>query len=233
MQTMHTILVVEDEPELNQMVRDFLTHRGYETIEARDGASALRTVFERAPDLVILDLNLPTLDGIDVARTIRAQTTTPVIMVTARGEEEDRLRGFEVGADDYVVKPFSLPELAMRVAAVLRRGTGGGQSADTPARIVVGDLVIDPDRRTVHVGDRPVHMTAAQFAILSRLAAHPGRVYTRLQLLESFQEDAFEGYERSIDVHIKNIRKLIEENPREPRRVVTVWGVGYRMEASP
>lgn len=226
---MQTILVVEDEPDLNQMIADFLTHKGYATIQAYDGSTAMRLLFQSPPDLVILDLNLPHIDGIDVARTITTQTNVPVIIATARGEEEDRLHGFEVGADDYVVKPFSLPELAMRVAAVLRRAHGTGQPDDDQL-ITVDDLVIDSDQYTVQVAGNSVHLTAAQFAILLHLARNPGRVYSRLQLLESFQQDSFEGYERTIDVHIKNIRKLIEADPRNPRRIVTVWGVGYRLE---
>jgi DNA-binding response OmpR family regulator len=226
---MQTILVVEDEPELNQMIADFLTHKGYTTTQAYDGSTALRLLFQSRPDLVVLDLNLPHVDGIDVARTITTQTSVPVIVATARGEEEDRLRGFEVGVDDYVVKPFSLPELAMRVAAVLRRSQGSARPA-AEHLVVVDDLVIDSDQHTVEVGGHPVHLTAAQFSILLHLARNPGRVYSRLQLLESFQQDSFEGYERTIDVHIKNIRKLIESDSRNPRRIVTVWGVGYRME---
>lgn len=226
---MQTILVVEDEPDLNQMITDFLAHKGYAAVQAYDGSTAMRLLFQSPPDLVILDLNLPQVDGIDVARTITTQTNVPVIIATARGEEEDRLHGFEVGADDYVVKPFSLPELAMRVAAVLRRAHGTGQPADAHL-ITVDDLVIDSEQYTVQVAGNLVHLTAAQFAILLHLARNPGRVYSRLQLLESFQQDSFEGYERTIDVHIKNIRKLIEADPRNPRRIVTVWGVGYRLE---
>jgi two-component system OmpR family response regulator len=217
------------------MICDYLSHQGHEATPAHDGTSALRLAFELKPDLVILDLNLPGLDGLDVARTITSQTNVPIIMTTARGEEEDRLAGFGVGADDYVVKPFSLPELAMRVTAVLRRVQAGGSSGSTKTGTVVqvGDITIDNDRHAVHRAGRRIDLTAAQFAILSRLASNPGRVYSRLQLLESFQPDAYEGYERSIDVHIKNIRKLIEDDPHAPRRIVTVWGVGYRMEEHP
>ncbi len=228
---MPTILVVEDEPDLNQMIADFLTHKGYIAIQSYDGSSALRLLFQTPPDLVILDLNLPHVDGLDVARTITTQTKVPVILATARGEEEDRLQGFDAGVDDYVVKPFSLPELAMRVAAVLRRSQTSDHPADTPV-ITVDDLVIDTEQYTVHVAGRSVHLTAVQFTLLLHLARNPGRVYSRLQLLESFQQDSFEGYERTIDVHIKNIRKLIESDPTKPRRIVTVWGVGYRMERS-
>lgn len=231
---MATILVVEDEAELNTIVCDYLGHRGYTTVGVMDGATALRKVFESTPDLVLLDLNLPGLDGLDVARTIRSQSGIPVIVTTARSDEEDRLAGFETGIDDYVVKPFSLPELAMRVAAVLRRtGNAGSHEGRRDGTIVAGDLIVDGERRVVVVGDREVHPTAAQFAVIQTLARSPGRVYTRLQLLESFQADAYEGYERTIDVHIKNLRKLIETNPRKPTRIVTVWGVGYRLESNP
>ena len=227
---MSTVLVVEDERDLNEMICDFLTHHGYETVAAFDGPGAIRMVFERQPDIVVLDLNLPHLDGIDVAKTITTQTSVPIIITTARGEEEDRLSGFSAGVDDYLVKPFSLPELAMRIAAILRRSSGPTAPETREPTVVAGDLVIDPQRRTVHVSGRSVSLTAAQFAILLRLAGNPGRVYSRLQLLESFQEDAFEGYERSIDVHIKNLRKQIEDDPRRPQRIVTVWGVGYRLQ---
>lgn len=232
---MARVLVVEDETQLNQMICDYLTHQGHETTPAYDGTTALRLTFELKPDIVVLDLNLPGLDGLDVARTITSQTDAPIIMTTARGEEEDRLEGFGVGADDYVVKPFSLPELAMRVAAVLRRSRRdvSAESPGSVALVVVGDLTIDTDRHAVHKAGRRIDLTAAQFAILLRLASNPGRVYSRLQLLESFQPDAYEGYARSIDVHIKNIRKLIEDDPHAPRRIVTVWGVGYRMEENP
>lgn len=226
---MPTVLVVEDEAELNQMICDYLTSRGHETIEARDGAEAVRLVFERRPDIMLLDLNLPVLDGLNVARTIRAQTNTPIIMATARGDEEDRIDGFETGADDYVVKPFSLPELALRIDAILRRSAAAVPAEPEP-EIVAGDLRMNTETRRVFAGGHEVELTAAQFAILRRLAEAPGRVFSRMQLLECMQADPYEGYERTIDVHIKNIRKAIEENPHEPLRIVTVRGVGYRLE---
>lgn len=223
------ILVVEDERELATMMRDYLTARGYETRAVFDGATALKEVFSDPPRLVVLDLNLPGLDGIEVARTIRSQTEIPIIVASARGEEEDRLNGFDVGVDDYVVKPVSLPELTARIAAVLRR-TGATTTAQDEEIVRVGDLVVDREKRRVTVGERTAQLTAAQFAVLERLASAPGRVFTRMQLLESFQSDPFEGYERTIDVHIKNIRKQIEDDPRRPRRLTTEWGVGYRLE---
>lgn len=223
------ILIVEDERELATMMTDYLTARGFRARAVFDGAAALKEVFSDPPRLVVLDLNLPGLDGIEVARTIRSQTGIPILIASARGEEEDRLDGFEVGADDYVVKPVSLPELVARITAILRRTQMDADHGDPPA-IRLGNLVIDPGRRRVMVGDRPAHLTAAQFSVLERLASAPGRVFTRMQLLESFQADPYEGYERTIDVHIKNIRKQIEEDPRHPRLLTTEWGIGYRLE---
>ena len=227
------VLIVEDEPELNAMIRDFLAARGYAAESVFDGTAAVRRVFEDPPDIVILDLNLPGLAGLDVARTVTTQTDIPIIITTARGEEEDRLGGFEAGVDDYLVKPFSLAELAMRIQAVLRRGSATGRPAAGVAAMTqtirVGELRLDADRHEVFVGERPVRLTAVQFAILERMARSPGRVFSRLQLLESFQAHAFEGYERTIDVHIKNIRKQLERDPRRPQRIVTVRGVGYRL----
>ncbi|MFW5689308.1 MAG: response regulator [Spirochaetota bacterium] len=230
---MATVLVVEDEAELNRMIRDYLESRGLQTLEALDGAAAVRMVFENKPDIVLLDLNLPLLDGMDVARTIRSQSDVPVIVATARGEEEDRIDGFEAGADDYVVKPFSLPELALRIEAVLRRTStrgGGGEPGSGGDEIVAGDLRIDRGRRRVLVHGKPVELTGAQFAILSRLAESPGRVFTRMQLLESFQSDPYEGYERTIDVHIRNIRRALGGAASDGRLIATVRGVGYRLE---
>lgn len=237
---MASILIVEDETDLNEMIADFLRAQGHAPRQAFDGATAIQSVFQESPDLLILDLNLPGLAGLDVARTVTARTDIPIIIVSARGEEEDRLAGFSAGVDDYLVKPFSLPELAMRVTAVLRRtekrdrsgSDRGDGAAILPSIRTVGALTIDVERRIVTVDGVAVELTAAQFEILNTLAAQPGRVYTRLQLLESFQDHAFEGYERTVDVHIGKIRKQIEVDARNPRRLVTVWGVGYRLEES-
>ncbi len=227
------VLIVEDEAELNAMICDFLASRGFETVSVYDGPSAVRSVFADPPDIVVLDLNLPGLAGLDVARTIVSQTAIPVVVTTARGEEEDRLAGFLSGADDYLVKPFSLPELALRIQAVLRRTEGAvrreGQ-APSGRTLRVADLRIDPDRREVYVDDRSVELTALQFDLLYLLASAPGRVFTRARMLEAVQGERFEGYERTIDVHVKNIRKRIEADPKRPRRIVTVRGVGYRLE---
>jgi len=226
MKAMARILVVEDEVELNEMVCDFLASQGHEASGATDGAEALKRFFEVPPELVVLDLNLPTVDGLSVARTIRTQSEVPVIVISARGEEEDRIDGFRSGVDDYVVKPLSLPELALRIEAILRRRNG----AHSGTRLVVGDLVVDAEERQVSIAGRAVPLTLAQFEILRTLAGAPRRVFTRLQLLQSYQPNAFAGYERTIDVHVKNLRKLIETDPSQPRRIVTVRGVGYRME---
>jgi DNA-binding response OmpR family regulator len=226
------VLVVEDEPELNAMIRDYLASRGFEPVCVHDGAAAVRAVFEDPPDIVVLDLNLPGLAGLDVARTIASQTSVPIIVATARGEEDDRLEGFRAGVDDYLVKPFSLPELALRISAILRRTDRSVREAGpSSARTIrVGDLRIDPDRREVYVGERRAELTAVQFELLRRIARVPGRVFTRGELLESVHGDAVEGYERTIDVHVKNIRKQIEVDPRHPTRLVTVHGIGYRLE---
>lgn len=226
------ILIVEDEHDLRTMVSDYLSSKGYIPLTAADGATALRVTFEAHPDLIILDLNLPSLDGLDVARTIRSQTDIPIIVASARGAEDERISGFESGVDDYVVKPYSLPELVLRIQAVLRRRVASEQGPDATGQepVSAGDLVIDPATRKVTVAGKDVDLTGAQFSILMRLARAPGRVFTRQQLLESFQEHAWEGYERTIDVHIKNIRKAIEADPRAPVRLKTVWGVGYRLD---
>ncbi len=231
---MADILIVEDEVELNHMVGDYLKRAGHTTRHAYDGSGAVKEVFQNPPDLIVLDLNLPGLAGLDVARTVTDQTEIPVIVISARGEEEDRLAGFSAGVDDYMVKPFSLPELQMRIAAVLRR-SAEKRELDSSAAIrrttyVVGEMIVDEDRRAVTIDGKQVELTAAQFAILVAMARSPGRVFTRLQLLETFQDHAFEGYERTVDVHIGKIRKQIERDTSSPRRLRTVWGVGYRLE---
>lgn len=218
------------------MIRDYLTAHGFATESVFDGAAAVRSVFQNPPDIVVLDLNLPRLSGLDVARTITSQSKVPIIVTTARGEEDDRLEGFLSGVDDYLVKPVSLPELVLRITAILRR-TNRTAELDPAVRdeapIRVADLRLDPARHELFLGERPVELTAVQFAILERLARSPGRVFTRIQLLQSFQDRAFDGYERTIDVHIKNIRKKIEDDPRHPKRIVTVHGVGYRLDDRP
>jgi two-component system alkaline phosphatase synthesis response regulator PhoP len=193
---------------------------------AEEGQMALTVFRHEKPALVILDLGLPGIDGLDVARTLRRDSNVPMIMLTARVDEADKLIGLELGADDYVTKPFSPRELVARVRAVLRRA--GSEREQAPLPIVSGDVKIDLERRLVTVGGQTVELTPTEFDLLVVLARHPGRVFTRLELLDRVQGYAFEGYERTVDAHIKNLRQKIEPDPREPRYVQTVYGVGYR-----
>jgi DNA-binding response OmpR family regulator len=226
-----TILVVEDEPRIVELVRDYLVHGGFTVLVASDGKEALRTARTGRPDLVILDLGLPALDGLDVARALRREGEVPIIMLTARTEESDKLVGLELGADDYMTKPFSPKELVARVRAVLRRAEGLRSPTDV---IRVGsDVEMDVPRMEAEFGGRRVDLTKTEFQLLATMARQPGRVFTRAQLLDAVRGVAFESYERAIDVHVKNIRKKIEPNPRSPRYVLTVFGVGYRFAEPP
>jgi len=222
-----TVLIVDDEPEIIRLVRDYLERAGFEVMTATTGAAALREFTRRAPDLVILDLTLPETDGLDVARAIRRAGDVPIIMLTARSEEADRVAGLELGADDYVTKPFSARELVARVRAVMRRA----QIAATRDDIVrVGEsMVLDAPRMHVQVDGREVALTATEFQLLLYMARQPGRVFTRAQLLDAVHGVAIESYERAIDAHVKNIRHKIESDPRAPRHLQTVFGVGYRL----
>ena len=226
---MNTILVVDDESKIVRLVRDYLQNAGFRVVTAADGKTALAQFRYEQPDLVVLDLNLPGVDGLEVARAIRqAQTTqrkTPIIMLTARVEEADRISGLELGADDYVTKPFSPRELVARIRAVLRRVQ---DSDPTSALLRAGDLAIDLEKRTVALGGQAIDLTTTEFDLLLILDRSPGRVFSRMELLDRVQGEAFEGYDRTIDVHIKNLRKKIESDPREPRHILTVYGAGYR-----
>src|SRR4029077_1348993 len=226
-----TILVVDDEPRIVQLVRDYLEHGGFTVLTASDGPAALRTARTGRPDLVVLDLGLPGLDGLDVARSLRRDGEVPIIMLTARTDESDRIVGLELGADDYLTKPFSPKELVARVRAVLRRAEGMRSPSDM---IRVGtDVELDVSRMEVRIGGRRVDLTKTEFQLLATMARQPGRVFTRTQLLDAVRGVAFESYERAIDAHIKNIRKKIEQDPRAPRYVLTVFGVGYRFAEPP
>ena len=226
-----TILVVDDEPRIVQLVRDYLEHGGFTVLVASDGAAALRTARTGRPDLVILDLGLPGLDGLDVARALRRDGEVPIIMLTARTEESDKLVGLELGADDYLTKPFSPKELVARVRAVLRRAEGLHSPTDV---IRVGsDVELDVPRMDARFGGRRVDLTKTEFHLLSTMARQPGRVFTRAQLLDAVSGVAFESYERAIDAHIKNLRKKVEPDPRKPRYLLTVFGVGYRFAEPP
>jgi DNA-binding response OmpR family regulator len=221
-----TVLVVEDEMKIARVVRDYLADAGFDVIVASSGEAALASARGSKPDLVVLDLGLPGVDGLDVARELRGSSRVPIVMLTARGEETDRIVGLELGADDYVVKPFSPKELVARVRAVLRRSSTAEMLREDPIR--VADLEIDPQRMRVTVGGRPVELTPTEFQLLATLTREPGRVFTRGQLLDAIHGVAIESYERAIDAHVKNIRKKLEPEPGNPRYVLTVHGVGYR-----
>jgi DNA-binding response OmpR family regulator len=224
--TVKTVLVVDDEPQIVQLVRDYLEHGGFAVLTAADGTAALAAARVRRPDLVILDLGLPGIDGLDVTRALRRDGTVPIIMLTARDDESDKLVGLELGADDYVVKPFSPKELVARVRAVLRRAEGLRTDTDV---IRVGDEVeLDLQRMEATIGGRRVDLTPTEFQLLVTLARQPGRVFTRAQLLDALHGVAFESYERAIDAHVKNLRRKIEPDPRAPRYLLTAFGVGYR-----
>jgi two-component system alkaline phosphatase synthesis response regulator PhoP len=224
---MKTILVVDDEPKIVQLARDYLEHAGLTVLAAGEGRAALATARSAQPDLVILDLGLPGMDGLDVARALRKESNVPIIMLTARGEETDKLIGLELGADDYITKPFSPKELVARVRAVLRRLDASLANASSDI-IRAADVILDVPRMQVTVGEQPVAVTPTEFELLATLARQPGRIFTRAQLLDAIHGVAFESYERAIDAHIKNIRRKIEPNPREPRYILMVYGVGYR-----
>jgi len=223
---MPTVLVVDDEPKIVQLARDYLEHAGFAVLTAGDGASALQAARVRAPDLIVLDLGLPGLDGLEVMRSIRASASTPIVVLTARDTELDKLLGLELGADDYVTKPFSPRELVARVRAVLRRSE---RAIEPREHLEVGELVLDLPRLRTTVAGRVVDLTATEFQILGTLAREPGRVFTRSQLLDAVHGVAFDSYERAIDAHIKNIRRKIEADPARPRFIQTVYGVGYRV----
>ncbi len=222
---MKTILVVDDEPKIATLARDYLEHAGFAVLTAADGPSAVTTFRQRRPDLVVLDLGLPGLDGLDVTRELRRDSSIPIIMLTARDDELDKLLGLELGADDYLTKPFSPRELVARVRAVLRRADRPPEVAET---IHAGDVVLDLPRMRVEVAGTPVDLTPTEFQLLATLAARAGRIFTRAQLLDALHGVAFETYERAIDSHIKNLRRKLEPDPRRPRYVLTVYGVGYR-----
>jgi len=228
--THQTILVVDDEPHIVEVVRDYLKQAGYRVLTASDGQTALTLARHERPDLVVLDLMLPGgIDGLDVCRRLRqepALAETPIIMLTARVEEMDRIIGLELGADDYVTKPFSPREVVARVRAVLRRAKKDGPPSST---VRVGEMVVDLANRGVTVAGQPVSLTPTEFDLLAVLARNPGRPFTRAQLMDMVYDVAYAGYDRAIDSHIKNLRRKIEPDPREPRYVLTVYGVGYKM----
>jgi two-component system, OmpR family, alkaline phosphatase synthesis response regulator PhoP len=224
---MKTVLIVDDEAKILRLARDYLEHAGFAVSTADAGKAALATARGAKPDLIVLDLGLPDLDGLDVIRALRKESNVPIIVLTARGDESDKLVGLELGADDYLTKPFSPKELVARVRAVLRR-TENALSGPSSEVIRTAELTLDVPRMRVTLGQRPIELTPTEFQLLTALARQPGRIFTRAQLLDAVRGVAFESYERAIDAHVKNIRRKLEPNPREPRYVLTVYGVGYK-----
>jgi len=220
-----TILVVDDEAKLRDMIRVYLEQEGYRVVEAGHGREALYVARHEKPDLIILDLMMPEMGGYEFMRAFSKEAATPVIMLTAKVEDEDKVLGLELGADDYVSKPFNVRELIARVRAVLRRSQ---KAAIEPDMLRAADIVLDRAGRTVTVGQRAIDLTPSEFAILATLMAAPGQVFARLDLLDRVSGEAYEGYERTIDVHIRNLRSKIEPDSKNPTYIETVYGMGYR-----
>ncbi len=220
------ILVVDDERKIVKLVKAYLEQAGFRVVTAYDGQEALTIFRHERPHLVVLDLMLPRIDGLDVARIMRRESNVPIIMLTARVEETDRLIGLELGADDYITKPFSPREVVARVRAVLRRTQGAEPAA--PDIITAGDLVIDLTRHTVTRAGKPVELTPTEFNVLAVLAREPGRAFTRAQLMDLALGETYVAYERTIDAHIKNLRAKLNDDPKHPTYIETVYGVGYR-----
>src|ERR1700722_13462828 len=225
-----TVLVVEDERKLRDFIRSYLERAGFTVLSTGSGAEAITMAADAAPDLVVLDLGLPDVSGETVASELRAMSAVPIVMLTARAAEEDRIRGLELGADDYVTKPFSPRELVLRVQAILRRG--GAAPAQGVASYGGGALVIDEPRRAVTVRGEQVGLTPTEWGVLVALATVPGRVYSRFELINRVRGYEFEGYERTVDSHVKNLRRKIESDPAQPQIVQTVLGGGYRLGMS-
>jgi DNA-binding response OmpR family regulator len=223
---MKKILVVDDEQKIVEIIKAYLERDGFQTLTAFDGKTAVDLALNQHPDLVILDLMLPEISGWDVCRRLRKESEVPIIMLTARDEVTDKIIGLEMGADDYVTKPFDPKELVSRVRAVLRRT----ESKVKTKNINIAGLSIDVEKRQVHIDELAVELTPNEFELLRIMAKNPGQVFSRMQLLDKVQGDAYEGYERTIDSHIKNLRKKIEVDPEHPRYIITVYGVGYKLE---
>lgn len=222
------ILVVDDADSLRNMIRDYLVQEGFRVITAGNGREALFVARSEKPDLIILDLMMPEMGGYEFIRAHAREASTPTIILTAKLEENDKVLGLELGADDYVTKPFSMRELTARVRAVLRRA---GKTADESDILRAGDITLDRNGRLCQVGERYVDLTPSEFDLLSTLMATPGRAFSRMELLDRLQGDAYEGYERTIDVHVRNLRTKIEGDPKRPAYIETVYGIGYRFAA--
>jgi len=224
------VLVVDDEPMVRDVLARYLEQEGFAVSTAADGQEALSAFEAEHPDLVLLDLMLPRIDGLEVFQRMRSGATTPVIMLTAKGEEADRVVGLELGADDYVTKPFSPREVVARVRAVLRRSTERPSIDDVPRTLTFGDLVIDGGRREARLRDEPVKLTRKEFDLLYHLASQPGVTFSRTRLLEEVWDFAWDGDAATVTVHVRRLREKIEDDPSDPARLITVWGVGYRFE---
>jgi DNA-binding response OmpR family regulator len=221
----HKILVVDDDKELRNLVRSYLVEEGFQVVTAGDGRQALFVARQEVPDLIILDLMMPEMGGYEFMRVFGKEADVPTIVLTAKLEENDKVLGLELGADDYVTKPFSLRELTARVRAVLRRASKAPAEAEV---LRAADITLDVTGRVTTVGEERVDLTPSEFALLATLMSMPGRTFSRLELLEHLQDSAYEGYERTIDVHIRRLRTKIEADPRNPRYIETVFGFGYR-----
>jgi two-component system alkaline phosphatase synthesis response regulator PhoP len=222
---MKHILVVDDEPRIAEIARDYLERAGFTVTTVGNGADALTIARAKRPDLIVLDLGLPRVDGLDVTRTLRKQSNVPIIMLTARVDESDKLIGLELGADDYITKPFSPKELVARVRAVFRRIDAAPERGDV---VRAGEVTLDKARMRVTVGTHAVDVTATEFELLATLARQPGRVFTRAQLLDAIRGVEVDSFDRAIDAHVKNLRRKLEPDPKHPRYVLTVHGVGYK-----
>jgi two-component system alkaline phosphatase synthesis response regulator PhoP len=222
---MKEILVVDDEPRIAEICRDYLKRAGFEVITASNGDDALALARSRQPDLIVLDLKLPGRDGLDVTRALRQRSNVPIIMLTARVEESDKLVGLELGADDYLTKPFSPRELVARVRAVLRRVETAPAQSDV---VRAADVTLDVPRMKTQVGARTAELTSSEFQLLATMMRQPGRVFTRSQLLDSIRGEEGDSFERAVDAHVKNLRRKIEPDARKPKYVLTVYGVGYK-----
>lgn len=222
-----TILVVDDEPKIVQLARDYLEKNGFKVLSSGNGQQALAITRQERPDLIVLDLMLPGMDGLDVCRAIRRESDVPIIMLTARAEEADQLIGLELGADDYITKPFSPRALVARVRALLRRAQGELLQDEV---LRAGDLELDIKRKQVTLSGNPVHLTRSEFSLLETLAIHPGQPLSREQLLERLHGVVYDGVDRSVDSHIKNLRRKIEPDPAEPIYILTVYGFGYKLQ---
>jgi DNA-binding response OmpR family regulator len=226
-----TILVVDDHANVRTLIKEYLTELGYRIVSAGDGAAALAAAGHEQIDLILLDVMMPNLDGFEFLKIYRKEHGVPIILLTARLAESDKVLGLELGADDYVTKPFGMQELVARIRAVLRRTAAAGSA--TPADTIrLGDLLINRNAHSVLIGGQPVLLTPSEFALLATLLESPGRVFSRELLLERLQGHDYEGIERTIDVHIRNLRKKIEPDPTQPRYIRTVFGIGYRASSA-